>query len=97
MGSVAIGFGTEEDNVASIAIGKNIKTLAPNSITFGSGYNSELLENSIQSTMIIGFNSTLPTFFISTSPPGGNKTDYTYATSHLICPEIPVPIEKEEL
>ncbi|OYT13172.1 MAG: hypothetical protein B6I19_06470 [Bacteroidetes bacterium 4572_114] len=74
MGAVAIGFGAEADNVASIAIGKYIKTIAPNAITFGSGYNSQLLENPLQGTMMIGFNSTAPTFFVSESPDGGNKT-----------------------
>nr|NQU89090.1 hypothetical protein [Bacteroidota bacterium] len=74
MGAVAIGFGSEADNVASIAIGKNIKTIAPNAITFGSGYGSQMLENSFQGTMMIGFNSILPTFFISRSPAGGDKT-----------------------
>lgn len=94
MGAVAIGFGAEADNVASIAIGKYIKTLAPNAITFGSGYNSQLLENSIQSTMMIGFNSTLPTFFVSTSPPGGNKTG-KIGIGNITAPEAKLHIKAD--
>jgi hypothetical protein len=95
MGAVAIGFGSEADNVASIAIGKNIKTLAPNAITFGSGYNSQLLENSIQSTMMIGFNSTLPTFFVSTSPPGGDKTG-KIGIGNITAPEAKLHIKADD-
>ncbi|MBI9039475.1 MAG: hypothetical protein JEY97_15195, partial [Bacteroidales bacterium] len=89
--AIAIGYFAEADLNSSIAIGKYVKTLAPNAITFGSGYGSVMLENSIQSTMMIGFNSQYPTLFIGKSPLGdktgsigiGNITENLQAKLHI--------------
>jgi len=69
-GSVVIGSSSQTGVLASnsIAIGSRVKTLAGKSIVIGSGINTEyMLTNHMQESLLIGFNSNLPTFFVSKS------------------------------
>ena len=76
IGSVAIGSNSHTtDNAGnSIAIGTAVKTVASLSMVIGSGRDSEnMLINNLQQTLMIGFGSSQPTFFIGRSL-GYNKT-----------------------
>jgi len=67
--SGAFGINTEADAAASFAIGRRIKSIATSSIVLGSGYLfTDYLINGKYNTLMIGFNSTAPTFFIGESP-----------------------------
>ena len=70
MGSIAIGTNahTLSNATSSIAIGTMVKTIAGKSIVIGcgSGLNT-MLTNSIQESLMIGFNSSKPTVFVSRS------------------------------
>ncbi len=77
--SIAIGqAGTETNGTGSIALGFNVKTAqaANNSIVIGSGFGTttgNALVNSTAQSLVVGFNSNLPTFFVGTSA-GTNTT-----------------------
>ncbi len=76
--SGAFGINTEADAAASFAIGRRIKSLATSSIVLGSGYLfTDYLINGKYNTLMIGFNSTAPTFFISESPSDAGHKDRT--------------------
>jgi len=67
--SIAIGFPAMAYGSNSIAIGGFVKTIGNNSIIMGEGANYlNRLENSIPHSLMIGFKSTKPTFFIGESP-----------------------------
>jgi hypothetical protein len=70
VGSIAIGTNSHTtDNAAnSIAIGTAVKTVASLSMVIGSGRDSEnMLVNNLQQSLMIGFGSSQPTFFVSRS------------------------------
>ena len=74
--SIAIGnFNTIYQTAGnSIAIGMFTNTISAQSIVIGVGYdNNRRLSNNIQQSLMIGFNSDKPTFFVSRSL-GYNKT-----------------------
>ncbi len=65
-GSIAIGFESVVGSQGGIAIGKHleIQSQFPYAIAIGSGYNEEYkLVNGHGPSLMIGFNSTKPTFF----------------------------------
>jgi hypothetical protein len=66
------GGGTETDASTSYAFGWNVKTssAATNAIALGTGYASNPMLNSTANSLAVGFNSNVPTFFVS----GGNGT-----------------------
>ena len=66
--SLAIGNGVEANGNNSIAIGNNIKSEGFGSFTIGSGQdiNNKLVNNNINSLMV-GFNSNLPTLLVQAS------------------------------
>jgi hypothetical protein len=69
-GSIIIGASSQTGTLAtnSIAIGSFTKTIAGQSFIIGTGINSNyMLENLVSKSLIIGFNSNLPTFFVSKS------------------------------
>ncbi len=53
----------------SLAIGRFVETgiTGMNSIVIGAGSSAVILQNNIPSSLMIGFNSTIPTFFVSSS------------------------------
>ncbi len=69
-GSVIIGINSQTGDLASnsIAMGSYVKTIAGLSFVIGHGINSSyMLENNMNRTLMVGFNSNLPTFFVSRS------------------------------
>ncbi len=74
-GSIVIGQSTISGELAinSISIGSHLNTIAGKTITIGCGINSNYrLVNSMQESLLVGFNSNLPTFFVSRSQGYGN-------------------------
>ena len=75
-GSIAIGSNSHTQSTAlnSIAMGTLVKAVAGMSITIGNGSSTQnMLVNDKQHTLMIGFNSSQPTFFIGRSS-AYNKT-----------------------
>ena len=69
-GSIAIGTNahTLSNATSSLAIGTMVKTIAGKSIVIGCGSGlTTMLTNSIQESLMIGFNSSKPTVFVSRS------------------------------
>jgi len=71
-GSIAIGTDAHTGNVGTntLAIGGMVESNSPYSFVFGTGaapQNGKRLVNNYPNTLMIGFNSTKPTLFISTS------------------------------
>jgi hypothetical protein len=66
--SIAIGHAVSTLTHESYAFGQNLRTRISQSIIIGTGYNSDLrLESNIQHSLIVGFHSTVPTFFVGPS------------------------------
>ncbi len=68
--SFSVGYVAKSYMANTIAMGKFVKAQAQNTIVIGSGYGnaeSRLLTNNISNSLMIGFNSTLPTLFVSKS------------------------------
>ena len=68
--SLAVGYVAKTYMANTIAMGKYVKAQATNSVVIGSGLGdaeSRLLTNNVSNSLMIGFNSTLPTLFISKS------------------------------
>lgn len=88
--AIAIGPGSIASGVTSIAAGSSVTSSASNAIAFGQGVNSSFtLVNNIAQSFMIGFNSTIPTFFVgnasgvgTTGKVGINTTSPT-ATFHI--------------
>jgi len=75
--AIALGFNVEALAPASFVTGRFVKSTASNAITIGSGIgveDNEYLKNNFVSSFMVGFSSVNPTFFISNSPSGGDKT-----------------------
>lgn len=74
--SFAFGYYAKAYMTNTVAIGKFVKSQGTNSIVIGSGASnseSRMLTNNIPNSLAIGFNSALPTLFVSSSN-GYNKT-----------------------
>ncbi len=72
--SVAIGKEVTAFGGSSVVIGKNLMTTTSSAMIFGTGFNdANKLMNSIPNSLIVGFSSTKPTFFVSESF-GSNST-----------------------
>jgi len=72
----AFSFGkySESTSAAAFSLGTYLKASDQYSMVLGKGYGfSNPLENNIQNSLMVGFNSTYPTFFIESSP-GDLKT-----------------------
>jgi len=70
-GATAIGFHARSTAASSIALGIRVKASAAYSMVIGKGgpWNENIfLENNMTSSLMIGFGSTKPTFYVSTSP-----------------------------
>jgi hypothetical protein len=73
--STAIGCITEADGDTSIAIGKFVNTDTLNTIVLGTGVDfTRRLVNKIPNSLMIGFNSTIPTVFVDGSSVGIGTT-----------------------
>ena len=68
--SFSVGYFAKSYMANAIAMGKYVKAKATNSIVMGSGVSSSesrMLINSISNSLMVGFNSCLPTLFVSSS------------------------------
>ncbi len=67
--SMAIGSYTltTESALLSIALGSKVSSLAERNIALGFGLYNDPIENNISNSLMAGFNSNLPSFFISSS------------------------------
>ncbi|MDP1340679.1 hypothetical protein, partial [Klebsiella variicola] len=72
--SFALGRFLEVHGSSSYAIGRYLKTLSPESMVIGYGFSdTQTLNNNIPRSLMIGFESTKPTFFVGPSN-GENNT-----------------------
>ncbi len=62
--SHAFGLFAKSESMAGIAIGKYIKTTGPNAVAIGVGYGDSELINNLGNSLMVGFHSTVPTFFV---------------------------------
>jgi len=69
--SYAIGAELITDGGKSFAFGHNLKTTETNSFVFGAGIYENPIINDIENSLMIGFNSNLPTFFVGPSNGAG--------------------------
>lgn len=88
--SIAMGFGAIGGAKKSIAIGRYVSTTAPfmagdyNNIVLGSGIsNSQRLVNNVANSLMIGFNSNIPTFFVSASSGAGTTGKVGIGTTYI--------------
>lgn len=68
--SFAVGYVAKSYTTNTIAMGKYVRAQAANSIVIGSGVanaDSRMLTNNIPNSLMVGFNSCLPTLFVSNS------------------------------
>jgi len=75
--SFAAGLNSYAFAPSSFTFGNFIKALASNTIILGTGFGDEQQEylvNNTPNSLMIGFKSTKPTFFVSPSSGGANKT-----------------------
>ena len=70
--SLAIGHKAEAINTNSFAIGRYIKATNALSFVIGTGFSNTYLANNISNSLMIGFNSTVPTLFVG--PANGANT-----------------------
>lgn len=66
--SYAFGQNCITNAVQSLAIGRYMQTNASGAIAFGSSTSTGSMINAIPNSLMIGFNSTIPTFFVGPSP-----------------------------
>ncbi len=66
--SYAFGQNCITNAVQSLAIGRYMQTNASGAIAFGSSTSTGPMINGIPNSLMIGFNSTIPTFFVGPSP-----------------------------
>ena len=66
--SLAVGYHAKSYLPNSVAMGKYVKAQALNSMVIGTGNSeSQILTNGISNSLMVGFNSSLPTLFVSKS------------------------------
>ena len=66
--SVAIGFGSQATVEASYVFGRFVQSNTSLAFVIGNGKGNNSLMNDISNSLMIGFNSSRPTFFVSASP-----------------------------
>lgn len=62
--SIAIGTSTLSTGMSSFAIGNLVKSSGYNAIVMGMGSSAGLLENPVSNSLMVGFNSIVPTLFV---------------------------------
>jgi hypothetical protein len=67
VGAIALGHEVRANGFASVAIGNYVETGGGTSVVIGSGYQTSRLANNIPSSLMIGFKSIVPTFFVGES------------------------------
>ncbi len=79
--SLAAGYSAQSTGSYSLALGTQVKSTGIRSYTLGSGYATSALVNTISNSLMVGFNSNVPTFFIGTSAGPGTAGKVGIATS----------------
>ncbi|MDD4374532.1 MAG: T9SS type A sorting domain-containing protein [Bacteroidales bacterium] len=71
--AIALGYATEASATNAIVIGKHARASVSNAYIIGSGVglSSSMLVNEVDHSLIIGFESTVPTFFVGPSDGAG--------------------------
>jgi len=92
--AVALGHQAFADGGSSVAIGNYVQTSASEAFAFGSGAGSVKLVNSNPSSLMIGFNSTIPTFFVSSSD--GAETTGKIGIGNITDPQAKLHIKADE-
>lgn len=81
--SVSIGNYSETTGANSFAFGENVKTSAINNMTIGRGISTSVkLNNDSANSLMIGFNSNIPTFFIGASSGSGTTGNVGIGTTN---------------
>ncbi len=96
-GAVALGFVVEANATKSFAAGQFIKSNANNTITLGRGTTSQTglvyLENNLSNTLMVGFNSNIPSFFIGSS--SGMETTGKIGIGNVTDPQAKLHIKAD--
>jgi YadA head domain repeat (2 copies) len=102
--SWAIGDHAEANSVGSLALGLYVRSEIDNAFVIGSAYSSDPLVNNIPSSLMIGFNSSTPTFFVSRTELGQDFGMVGIGTTHplatldvnggMICRGFAMPTEE---
>ena len=71
---VSLGFFASANNSYTLAAGRNVQATATGSFVIGTGYSTDTLTNNVSSSLMIGINSTRPTFFVGNSVGGPTRT-----------------------
>jgi len=97
-GSFAFGNDAKSGSSGSFALGSRVNSLTALSFTIGSGPKYDYLINSEMETMVIGFNSTKPTLFISRSENDQYPYDKTgrVAIGNMTDPQAKLHIYSDE-
>ncbi len=101
LGFNAGAFGSNSEAVAdgSFTIGTRIKSFATSAIVLGSGYNfTDYLINGTYNSLMIGFNSTAPTLFVSETQTNDTHKDRTgrVGIGNVTVPEAKLHIRSDD-
>lgn len=94
--SVAAGYFAKTNATNTISLGKYVKSQATNSIVIGSGSSSvesRMLINSVPNSLMVGFNSSVPTLFVSNS--SGFNTTGKIGIGNVIKPKAKLHIKSD--
>lgn len=80
--SVALGFSAHSSGLYSYSFGKYIKSSGTNSFVLGGGIStSNIIENNINNSLMVGFNSNIPTLFVGPSSGVGTSGNIGVGTT----------------
>lgn len=94
--SFAVGYFSKSYTANAIAMGKFVRAQAANSVVIGSGISnteSRLLTNKVPNSLMIGFNSALPTLFVSKS--SSYNTTGRVGIGNVTAPEAKLHIKSD--
>ena len=94
--SLAGGYFAKANAMSAVAMGKYVRARATSAIVIGSGYNNsdgKMLVNNIPNSLMIGFNSSVPTLFVSNS--SGFNTTGKIGIGNVVLPESKLHIKSD--
>ncbi|MDY0086442.1 MAG: hypothetical protein RBR84_11035, partial [Bacteroidales bacterium] len=94
--AIALGYATEASATNAIVIGKHARASVSNAYIIGSGVglSSSMLVNEVDHSLIIGFESTVPTFFVG--PSDGIGTTGRIGIGNMTDPQAKLHIYSDE-
>jgi len=94
--AIALGYVAEALGINSIAIGRHVSASKSNAYAIGSGVGSsgQRLDNNIRNTLFIGFESTVPTFFVG--PSDGAGTTGKIGIGNMTAPQAKLHMLSDE-